>query len=507
MKKIFRLNLQAQIIFSFFVIISLSFVASFIATETIWKRSIDERNLEYRSKITNIVSNSLGTYYQSWGSFDQGFENVLLKEMTNLGLAPEDTIGVVDQNYEWIIASPNAINLETDYVKKMIDDDKYIISPINIDFSEDFLDQLYGSQIRRIRESYRLGLVSREVAEQMIIDLQNNQNNSNFKVSEADGTYNTKTVGYLVFINKNINLENAYSNLIIMSFMGIFLISIIVAYFISLQIASPVKNLRFATEKISRGVFQRIEDDYSSAELSNLTESFNTMVDKMTEIQTQREQLFSDISHELRNPLTVLRVNIEGIMENKIQVNQKKLLQINDQIILLSKLIDDLSLIATAESGQLKLNLEPINLSLLLKETSDIFIDSAKELGINFNQKFDNTEEIDADPFRVKQIFSNIFSNTLKYLSKGDTLTILMEQENNMTKIIFTDDGPGIPKEKLGRIFERFYKVDQNRNRSISGSGLGLAITKQLCVAHNWDIDVKSELSKGSEFIISIPNT
>ena len=79
MKKIFRLNLQAQIIFSFFVIISLSFVASFIATETIWKRSIDERNLEYRSKITNIVSNSLGTYHQSWGSFDQGFENVLLK--------------------------------------------------------------------------------------------------------------------------------------------------------------------------------------------------------------------------------------------------------------------------------------------------------------------------------------------------------------------------------------------------------------------------------------------
>ena len=265
--------------------------------------------------------------------------------------------------------------------------------------------------------------------------------------------------------------------------------------------------MRFATEKISRGVFQRIEDDYSSAELSNLTESFNTMVDKMTDIQTQREQLFSDISHELRNPLTVLRVNIEGIMENKIQVNQKKLLQINDQIILLSKLIDDLSLIATAESGQLKLNLEPINLSLLLKETSDIFIDSAKELGINFNQKFENTEEIDADPFRVKQIFSNIFSNTLKYLNKGDTLTISLEQENNMTKIIFTDDGPGIPEEKLGRIFERFYKVDQNRNRSISGSGLGLAITKQLCVAHNWDIDVKSELSKGSEFIIYIPNT
>ena len=82
--------------------------------------------------------------------------------MTNLGLAPEDSIGVVDQNYEWIIASPNAINLETDYIKKMIDEDKYIISPINIDFSNDFFDQLYGREIRRIREGYRLGLVSRD---------------------------------------------------------------------------------------------------------------------------------------------------------------------------------------------------------------------------------------------------------------------------------------------------------------------------------------------------------
>ncbi len=508
MKKIFRLGLQAQIILSFFVIISLSFIASYVATETIWQRTIDERNIEYRSKISKSISDSLATYYQSWGSFDQGFENVLVREMTNLGLDPnQDSIGVVDQNYEWIIASPNAIDLETDFIKKMIDEDQYIISPINIEFSEDFFDQLYVREIRRIREGFRLGLLSRELAEQTIIDLQNNQNNSNFKISEADGTYNTKTVGYLVFINKNLNLEKAYENLLIMSFMGIFLISIIVAYFISLQIASPVKNLRFATEKISSGVFQRIEDDYSSAELSNLTESFNTMVDKMTEIQTQREQLFSDISHELRNPLTVLRVNIEGIMENKIQMNQKKLLQINDQIILLSKLIDDLSLIATAESGQLKLNLEPINISSLLEETSDVFVDSAQESGIIFKHNFGISKEINADPFRVKQIFSNIFSNSLKYLNKGNTLTISMENENKMTKIIFTDDGPGIPKEKLGRIFDRFYKVDQNRNRSISGSGLGLAITKQLCTAHNWDISVTSEISKGTEFIIYIPNT
>ena len=90
-------------------------------------------------------------------------------------------------------------------------------------------------------------------------------------------------------------------------------------------------------------------------------------------------------------------------------------------------------------------------------------------------------------------------------MSPENTLEINLEENNDHLYIKFIDNGPGISKEKLDMIFQRFFKADENRDRNISGSGLGLAITKQLCVAHKWDIVVKSEISKGTEFAISIP--
>ena len=164
MSKMFRFKLQTQIIFSFLVIISLSFIASYIATKTIWQRNIEERNEEYRSKISKSLSDSLATYYQFWGSFEKGFENVLVREMINLGLDPnEDSIGVVDENYEWIIASPNAIDLDSNILKKMISDGNYIISPIDVEFSNNnFFDPLIGREIRRVREDSGLGMFSKE---------------------------------------------------------------------------------------------------------------------------------------------------------------------------------------------------------------------------------------------------------------------------------------------------------------------------------------------------------
>ena len=125
----FKFKLQTQITISFLLIISLSFIFSYVATDTIWQRNIQERNEEYRSKVSKSISDSLATYYQSWGSFEQGFENVLVREMTNLDLDPnEDSIGVVDENYEWIIASPNAIKINSMNLQQMISDEKYIIS-------------------------------------------------------------------------------------------------------------------------------------------------------------------------------------------------------------------------------------------------------------------------------------------------------------------------------------------------------------------------------------------
>ena len=320
-----------------------------------------------------------------------------------------------------------------------------------------------------------------------------------------DSVKNIKTVGSLVFLNEELKLEDRYIDYLIITFSAVFFISILFAFVISRQIANPIKKLTNATSKVAEGIFEPVESSNSNSEFSLLTKSFNSMTNRMKEIQNQREQLFSDISHELRNPLTVLRINIEGILDEKIKPTKEKFEQINNQIILMTNLVEDLSLIATAESGELSLNKKAIDIKEDINYAVDSFYESAKNKNIEVINKFNKPLILEADQKRVRQIFSNIISNAIKYINSNDQITIDQTEEEKVYKIKFIDNGPGISEDKLDRIFERFYKVDDNRSREIDGSGLGLAITKQLCLSHGWDIEVLSLKDVGTEFHIIIP--
>ena len=192
-------------------------------------------------------------------------------------------------------------------------------------------------------------------------------------------------------------------------------------------------------------------------------------------------------------------------MDEKIKPTKEKFEQINNQIILMTNLVEDLSLIATAESGELSLNKKAIDIKEDINYAVDSFYESAKNKNIEVINKFNQPLILEADQKRVRQIFSNIISNAIKYINSNDQITIDQIEEEKVYKIKFIDNGPGISEDKLDRIFERFYKVDDNRSREIDGSGLGLAITKQLCLSHGWDIEVLSLKDVGTEFHIIIP--
>ncbi len=499
------MKLQSKIIFSFFILIFLSFVGSYIATTQIWQRNLEERNNVYRERISKSISETLAMYYKSWGSFDRGWENVLVTSMTNLGLDPEkNSVGVIDSNFDWIIASPKAIQQDKNILKKKIDSGEYLVYPITVDFSQDFQERISNVErdMRRINEAIRLGFISNSQANQMISEL---RESSIYDQQLFDSVKNIKTVGSLVFLNEELKLEDRYIDYLIITFSAVFFISILFAFVISRQIANPIKKLTNATSKVAEGIFEPVESSNSNSEFSLLTKSFNSMTNRMKEIQNQREQLFSDISHELRNPLTVLRINIEGILDEKIKPTKEKFEQINNQIILMTNLVEDLSLIATAESGELSLNKKAIDIKEDINYAVDSFNESAKNKNIEVINKFNQPLILEADQKRVRQIFSNIISNAIKYINSNDQITIDQIEEEKVYKIKFIDNGPGISEDKLDRIFERFYKVDDNRSREIDGSGLGLAITKQLCLSHGWDIEVLSLKDVGTEFHIIIP--
>ena len=268
------MRLQLKIILSFFVFIFLSFIASYITMYVIWQKNVEERNSLYRERISLSISETLAMYYNSRGSFDGGFENVLVNLMTNVGLDPEqDSVGVIDSNFEWIIASPEAIKQNKSLVKNKIDSNEYLVYPIMVDFEkiyqpdENFIDPIK----RRITEAYRLGFITAERASIMISQIEENQSSILNVFNNPD---NLKLVGSLVFLNEELKLENKYFDLLLISFFIIIFISIIVAYLISRQIASPINKLTNATLKISEGIFEPIEMKKSSnSEFSLLTKS------------------------------------------------------------------------------------------------------------------------------------------------------------------------------------------------------------------------------------------
>ena len=423
-----------------------------------WQDEWNGREELFRKIITENLGEELKKVNSSNELFKSGYVPIL-RFMKSLNLDPETrAVGLLDSNKKLIAGSPKA-RLMINELDELVLNESLILEPIFIN------------------ETPQEGLVQEKAK-------------------------------YFLFFEKSIiDPSGLLIVLITISFGMIFLVSVFISVAISRQVISPITKLAAASKKIGQGIYEPLEIKNTKSEVGYLASSFNQMSEKIKVIENQREQLFSDIAHELRNPLTALKVNIEGIIESKIKPDTNKFNQMNDQISLLSNLINDLSLIATAESGELKLNKKKNDLSILVKDISEIFYPSAKENGVSIENSFSDSLLIDYDENRVRQIISNIISNGVKHLNKGNTLKIILSKYPDYYLLSFLDNGPGIPSDQIDNIFDRFYKTDVNRGRNNLGSGLGLSIAKQLVLAHGWSIHANSEYKKGTEFLISIPKS
>ncbi len=423
-----------------------------------WQDEWNSREELFRKIITENLGEELKKVNSSNELLKSGYVPIL-RFMKSLNLDPETrAVGLLDSNKKLIAGSPKA-RLMINELDELVLNESLILEPIFIN------------------ETPQEGLVQEKAK-------------------------------YFLFFEKSIiDPSGLLIVLITISFGMIFLVSVFISVAISRQVISPITKLAAASKKIGQGIYEPLEIKNTKSEVGYLASSFNQMSEKIKVIENQREQLFSDIAHELRNPLTALKVNIEGIIESKIKPDTNKFNQMNDQISLLSNLINDLSLIATAESGELKLNKKKNDLSILVKDISEIFYPSAKENGVSIENSFSDSLLIDYDENRVRQIISNIISNGVKHLNKGNTLKIILSKYPDYYLLSFLDNGPGIPSDQIDNIFDRFYKTDVNRGRNNLGSGLGLSIAKQLVLAHGWSIHANSEYKKGTEFLISIPKS
>ena len=233
-------------------------------------------------------------------------------------------------------------------------------------------------------------------------------------------------------------------------------------------------------------------------------------ITELVKLENMRKDFVANVSHELKTPLTSITGFVETLKINDdIDKNTRNhfLDIIEKESNRLKGLIEDILLLSSIENGQ-DLSYEKVKLFDVFKEVCEIteYIASSKNITISYN--FED-EDVCIYGFRdnIKQIFLNLIDNGIKYTPKDGHIEVVQHYDENRQNIIleFKDNGIGIPKESLNRIFERFYRVDKARSRDIGGTGLGLAITKHMVKSLGGNITVESILGIGSDFIVTIP--
>ena len=281
--------------------------------------------------------------------------------------------------------------------------------------------------------------------------------------------------------------------------------AIVIGVIISMQISIPITRTIKATRELANGnVNNSISLKSQISEINDLSESVNLLAKNLQKHETIRKRIVSDVSHELRTPLTALQINLEALVDGIIQPTQDRLSGIYKEVLRVNRLVGDLTQLTKYENKSEILNLTTFNLTDLIY-TIKISLESKAK-----NQELDllvdsSVQDIVGDSDKLSQVLVNLVSNSIKYSRKGGTI-LLSSFENEADIIIrVKDEGLGIPTEDLPFIFERFYRVDQSRDKETGGAGIGLTITKEIVEAHGGKITIDSNPGHGTDVVVSLP--
>ncbi len=289
---------------------------------------------------------------------------------------------------------------------------------------------------------------------------------------------------------------------------GIFaiFIGLLVSILISRQLTKPIINITETANKLRSGnLSARSTVNNNTTEIVELRESINYLADKLSKEDIIRKRYASDISHELRTPLTTLKTHLEAISDGVWEPNKEHLDILSDEVLRLTKLVDDLKSSFTLEEYDPRINMTRFDISQELENLIVGFEPSFSKENYLLQCNIEKGITVIMDKEKFNQIVYNLLSNSLRYLNKDGKVIVSLSKLNNNVILKISDNGIGIKDEDLKNIFNRFYRADSSRNKATGGTGLGLSIVKSLVYAHNGVIDVRSEFGKGTEFIIILP--
>jgi signal transduction histidine kinase len=267
--------------------------------------------------------------------------------------------------------------------------------------------------------------------------------------------------------------------------------------------AQPLGDVMEAADRVSAGQYDVRVRERGSPEVRRLARSFNSMTQRLGASEELRRNLLADVAHELRTPLSIIQGNAEAMLDGVYAADAAHLEPLLDEARVMSRLLDDLQTLSTAEAGVLALHREPVEPAQLVEDAASAFRPEAESLGVAVEVDVaDGLPLIQADRVRVGEILANLMTNSLRATSRGGSVRISAELADGERGVAFSvaDTGPGIPPEVLPHVFERFVKAGPS-----GGAGLGLAIAKGLVESHGGEISAESRPGEGTRMRFVLP--
>ncbi len=281
-------------------------------------------------------------------------------------------------------------------------------------------------------------------------------------------------------------------------------IAILLAGVVSGRIMQPIAAIRSAARRLAGGHYGERVPLPADPELSELAEDFNELAATLQETEVRRMQLVSEVSHELRTPLTTIQGYMEGLIDGVIEPGEEVFASVADEAARLQRVAADLSMLSRIEEGAVPFRFEAIDLSAVAERVARRLRQQFEDQNVSLDTRMDERLPVSGDPDRLAQVFTNLIGNALGHTPAGGRVVVASRKEGDAARVTVTDTGHGISTEDLGRVFDRFFRAEQEPHST--GTGIGLTIARSIVRSHGGEVTAYSEgLGKGATFTVDIP--
>jgi len=292
-------------------------------------------------------------------------------------------------------------------------------------------------------------------------------------------------------------------------FAAVVIVVMLLSYILTNHISRPLEQITENANSIAQGDFSKRVNAKGKDEIAKLANAFDRMSERLETLDRQRSEFVSNASHELKTPLTSMKILTESILyQDGIpeEVYKDFLTDMNGEIDRLTKLINEFLMLTKLEGEEADAaEFKPVPMVQLAERAVKMLRPIAETKGVELTLEYADNLSVECEEEKLLRAVSNLVENGIKYTPAGGRVAVFVRFADGYGTISVKDTGEGIPKEDIGKIFERFYRVDKARARQTGGNGLGLYIVLMIARRHNGRVEVSSKEGVGTEFRLILP--